>query len=289
MLLVEAAPAKVNLFLHVGALAVDGYHPVCSLMTFADLGDELRLADADTPGFSVDGPFAAGLEGEGNLVLKARDAVDLRLGGLPAFHLALTKSLPVASGVGGGSADAAAALRLLRRRLKPDWPDSVWAALALDLGSDVPACLDSRPCLAEGRGERLSAPPAFRPLNVVLVNPGVAVSTGRVFAEFDARPAPGDLEAEGGPASADFDDVITWLGRQRNDLEAPAVALAPVIARTLETLRAAPETALARLSGSGATCFALCRTAAAAAALAGRLQNDRPDWWVRAGRLSGAP
>lgn len=289
MLLVEAAPAKVNLFLHVGRLGADGYHPICSLMTFADLGDELRLESAAGPEFELDGPFARSLEGEGNLVLKARDAVAARLGGLPSFRLSLSKSLPVASGLGGGSADAAAALRLLRRRLQPDWPEAAWADLALALGSDVPACLGSRPCLAEGRGERLSSPPKFPGLDAVLVNPGVAVSTGRVFADFDTRPAQGDLTPEGAPASAAFEDVVAWLNRQRNDLEVPAAALAPEIAGTLAMLRAAPESALARLSGSGATCFALCRTAGEAVALAGRLRADRPDWWVRPCRLAGAP
>jgi 4-diphosphocytidyl-2-C-methyl-D-erythritol kinase len=286
--LVEAAPAKVNLFLHVGAAQPDGYHPICSLMVFADVGDELSLEDAESPSFEMTGPFAAGLAGEGdNLVTRAMDRLLSHWRFRPPpLRLVLDKRLPVASGLGGGSADAAAALRLLARRFNLDMPEETWTELALGLGADVPACLRSRAAWAEGRGERLSPPPTFPAIPAVLVNPGVAVATGQVFSAFNQEPTTGPLTPTA-PSFANLTDLYGWLAGQRNDLQTPAKALAPAIGQVLRALGAAPECRLARMSGSGASCFALCDDAASASALAGRLSADHPNWWVQATTLGG--
>lgn len=284
------APAKVNLYLHVGPPGADGFHPLDSLMVFADVGDEVSLVSGGTRALSLTGPFAAGLGSGDNLVLQAARGLALKLGRKePPPALMLDKRLPVAAGLGGGSADAAAALRLLNEV----WGGSLSAEdleiLAADLGSDVPACVRSRPVTATGRGEVLAAAPDLPGLPAVLVNPGVACPTGAVYRAFDAAGRFGDLSPPSGPApNSGTAGVAGWLSGLRNDLEAPAITVAPVIATVLERLRATPETLLARLSGSGATCFALCRDAPAAARLAEVLTDEHPDWWVRASRL-GAP
>jgi 4-diphosphocytidyl-2-C-methyl-D-erythritol kinase len=283
------APAKINLFLHVGPADADGYHPLCSWMSFADIGDRLVYEPADGRSLTVEGPFAGELAGTAaadNLVMRAADRL-LGADG-PGFRLTLYKALPVASGLGGGSSDAGAALRLLRQALALPADDAALEAAAASIGADGPACLWGRPVLAEGRGERLSPAPAAPVLDAVLVNPGVACPTGAVYRAYDAGP----------PASADrpilsgrFEEVgavAEALVACRNDLEVPAAALQPQIGRTLALLREAPEALLARLSGSGATCFALCADAKAAERLAGEVAAAEPRWWVRACRL-GAP
>jgi 4-diphosphocytidyl-2-C-methyl-D-erythritol kinase len=281
------APAKVNLFLHVGPPRPDGFHPLCSLMAFADLGDRLRL-EPGAPGFAVEGPFAADLEplapGD-NLVARALAAVT---GGRPLpGRLVLEKRLPVASGLGGGSADAGAALRLARRALALDLDDAALEAAALSLGSDGPACLWGRPVVAEGRGEKLSPALGLPLVHAVLANPRVACPTGAVYRAYDAGPR----QAADRPAlPARFEDVAAlaaFLGVCRNDLEPPAAALVPAVAETLARLRARPEALIARLSGSGATCFALCADEAAARGLAATLAAERPDWWIVPCRLGG--
>ncbi len=285
----EAAPAKVNLFLHVGPTGSDGYHPIASLMVFADFGDEVAVAEPGAD-FTVSGPFAGPLEREGdNLILRALDAWRAAGGGVGAIALHLEKRLPVAAGLGGGSADAAAALRLLSRRDEPQPSSASLAALALSLGADVPACLAGRACIAEGRGEQLSAPPAFPDLAAVLVNPGVGVSTAAVFRRFDARAAASGLLRPASPERFEHaSELFAWLARQRNDLEAPAMEIAPVVAETLARLGDAQECRLARMSGSGATCFALVDDTAAAERLAMRLKSARPGWWVQPCRLRGS-
>jgi len=287
------APAKVNLFLHVGPLRSDGFHPVCSLMVFADVGDRLRFAPGGPPGLDVEGPFAAALAGYDpgdNLVMRAASALAERVGlpGVPG-RLTLDKQLPVASGLGGGSSDAGAALRVLRTPVAPGLSDPELEAIAAALGSDGPACLWARPALGEGRGERLSPAPALPPLWAVLANPQVPSPTGAVYRAFDAAPAgPGADRPPLPPAFDDAAEVAAFVAACRNDLEPPAASLVPAIAATLARLRAEPETLIARLSGSGATCFSLCAHRAAAERLAGRLAAAEPGWWVRACRL-GAP
>jgi 4-diphosphocytidyl-2-C-methyl-D-erythritol kinase len=290
MIRTALAPAKVNLFLHVGPPGADGRHPLCSLMVFADIGDEVRLGEADSLGLSIDGPFATGLSaGPDNLVLRAAHALLARARGPQTpFALALTKALPVAAGLGGGSSDAGAALRLMREVLSPRLDDAVLEAVAGELGSDGPACLFGRPVWVEGTGERLSPAPALPPLHAVLVNPRSPSSTGAVYAAFDAAGARPVVDAPQSPAAFETaEECAAWLGGLRNDLAAPAISLNPAIGDVLETLAEEPESLLARVSGSGATCFSLCAGDIEAEGLAERLERMRPDWWVRRCRLGG--
>ena len=286
------APAKVNLFLHVGPLGDDGYHPICSLVTFADKGDRVRLRVGADEGFFIEGPFADQLsQGGDNLVIRARDLCLRGCPGTPPnLHLTLDKRLPVASGLGGGSSDAAATLVLMRQALRLDWlgGDDALPRLALTLGSDVPMCLDPAPALASARGEMLDLPPAFPDLDAVLVNPGAPVSTGAVFRAFDSLDLHRSAEAPPLPEAMESPAALCeFLGTTRNDLEAPAISLQPAIAETLAVLRGRPETLFARMSGSGATCFALCADERDRDVLALALRALNPGWWVEPCRLAG--
>ena len=274
------APAKINLFLHVGATASDGYHPLTSWMMFADVGDTLRLAPSAAMAFEITGTFGEGLPADDcNLVVRARDQLLAQaMRPVAPFRLTLGKELPVASGLGGGSSDAAAALRLVGKAIGASPDDQV--ELARGLGSDVPACLYAQSVMARGRGEILSAAPQTPPLPAVLVNPGVAVSTAAIFKAFDAG-EPGDL-LDGDPPRR-FDSVeatVAFLSERRNDLQAPAVALEPVIGEALAVLGAEPDALLTRMTGSGATVFALCADRQAASRLAAKIVALRPRWWV---------
>ncbi len=284
------APAKVNLFLHVGPLAADGFHPLSSLMVFADVGDVVAARPAPTLGLTLEGPFAAGLTaGTDNLVLRAARALLTRAGRADApIDLVLTKNLPLAAGVGGGSSDAGAALLLLREVLELDINDEALEAVAGELGADGPACLHARPVIAEGRGERLSVAPLLPPLDAVLVNPGVESPTGAVYRAFDAASGVKSADRPALPERFETaEQAAAFFARCRNDLEAPAVALNPIIGEALATLSVQPETRLARVSGSGATCFALCASVQEAETLAERLQSMRPGWWIKSCRLGG--
>ena len=247
----------------------DGYHELETLFAFVKHGDEVRL-DGYGDGFAVEGPFAAGLAGEGdNLVTRARDAFGAAFGVTTPGRITLDKKLPVASGLGGGSADAAATLRLLARREGVAIDDPRLFEVADGLGSDVPACLLGGTAIGTGRGERL-APIAGAPgVPVLLVNPGVAVSTAAVFKRWDG--------VDRGALSSG--DALSAARVGRNDLEAPARALAPVVDAVLARLFDAPGVALARMSGSGATCFALFDTVAARAAAARDIGEAEPGWW----------
>jgi len=283
------APAKVNLFLHVGAPGADGFHPLVSLMTFADLGDRLTAVPAPGLALSIEGAFAAGLSaGEDNLVMRAARALVAHAGLADApWRLVLDKQLPVASGLGGGSADAGAALRLLDRVMALRTPEAVLETLAAGLGADGAACLRARPLIAEGRGERLSPAPSWPVLPCVLVNPGAASSTPAVYAALDRGGRFGDLAR---PVLGDADDpraVAAMLAPLRNDLQAPAILLEAAIGEALAALDAEAETLLARVSGSGGSCFALCADTADAARLAARLSRAHPGWWVRPCQLGG--
>jgi 4-diphosphocytidyl-2-C-methyl-D-erythritol kinase len=287
----RGAPAKVNLFLHVGPLGADGYHPLCSLVTFADVGDVLRLRQAPAMGFEIEGPFGAELEpGAENLVVRARDAALAGHPGPPPFQLVLDKRLPIAAGLGGGSADAAATLRLIGEALgwRAGGGEAGLMRIAAGLGADVPMCLAGRPTVAEGRGDILWPAPAFPELDAVLVNPLRPSPTGAVYRAYDVAGAPGRSAAPDWPASlATARAVAGFLADCRNDLEAPAIALQPAIAEVLTALRAAPETLIARMSGSGATCFALCVDPAAARRLGSNIAAAHPGWWVQRCRLAG--
>ncbi len=286
------APAKVNLFLHVGPVSADGYHPVCSLMVFADVGDVVRLRDAPAMAFGLEGPFAAVLADDAdNLVIRARDRLVAGVARPPApFELVLDKRLPIAAGLGGGSADAAAALALIVARLASDPGQGIdpgrVAEIARGLGADVTACLESRSVVGRGRGDDVSPAPPMPVLHAVLVNPLVPSPTGAVYRGFDALPpGPGADEPDLSRGFRSASEVVAWLETTRNDLEAPALTVQPRIADVLAALRAAPETLFARMSGSGATCFALAADSAAAAALAADLAASHPGWWVAACRF----
>lgn len=284
------APAKINLFLHVGAPAADGYHPLCSLMVFADIGDRLTVHDADALSFHIQGPFAGALVAEpDNLVMRATRALLAKARGpQPPIGLSLEKMLPVAAGLGGGSSDAGAALRLVREALGLAVTDEALEAIAATLGADGAACLWGRPVLAEGRGERLSLAPGLPAIEAVLVNPRVAVSTPAVYGAFDAAGQFGDVAPPWLPdAFESVEEVAAWARTTRNDLEAPAVSLAPQVGDVLATLADERETLLARMSGSGATCFALCASDIEADALADRVAQMQPRWWVKRCRLGG--
>lgn len=273
----EAAPAKVNLALHVRERRADGYHELDSIFAFTAFGDTLSAEPADGLSLDIDGDWAGAIEGEAdNLVLRAaralRDAAGVRAGAA----IRLTKRIPVAAGVGGGSADAAAALRLLNRLWGLDWTLDRLSELGEGLGSDVPACVHSRTLRAKGRGERMALlGDGLSGCPILLINPRVAVPTGPVFAGWD-RIDRGAL-ADGDPLAA--------ARAGRNDLQPSAVRLAPVIDTVLAALAARPAAMLSRMSGSGATCFALYADAAACAADAAELAAAHPGWWVQATRL----
>ena len=276
----EAAPAKVNLFLHVGDRRADGFHPLQSLAVFTGAGDGLRAEAAPQLSLAMDGPFAAGLSGEGdNLVLRAARALAAEAGTLAVAKLTLTKNLPVASGIGGGSADAAAALRALKALWRIEMTEAALMDIAAGLGSDVPVCVPSKAAYMEGRGEVLT-PVAVPRLPMLLVNPGVAVPTRDVFAALQSRKGVGmDLPRAG---FADAKALLHFLQETRNDLEESARRIQPVIGAVLAALAAQPEALLARMSGSGATCFALFPDDAACAHAAQAVKAARPGWWVAA-------
>ena len=289
-MLTAFAPAKVNLFLHVGKVQADNYHPICSLIAFADVGDRLSLAPADHPEFVIDGEFASGLDPDGdNLVVAAWRALMAKARGpQPPCRLILIKALPIAAGLGGGSSDAGAALRLLRDGLGIGVDDEALQEIAASLGADGAACFKARPVLAQGRGERLSPAPGLPPIDAVLVNPRVSCSTAAVYGAFDDARCGGDISLPPFPDAFDgVQELAAILSYCRNDLEAPAITVAPVIAEVLDVLRSERETLLARVSGSGATCFALTASEIEAEGLVDTLSRLRPQWWVRRCRLGG--
>ena len=284
--LVESAPAKVNLTLRVLGRRADGYHDIESLVAFADVGDRLALTPGDALMLTVVGPGAAltGAEAD-NLVTKAARALAARVPALRAGAFRLEKNLPVAAGLGGGSADAAAALRLLAQANKLAADDPCLHDAARATGADVPVCLDPRPRVMRGIGEILSAPLPLPRLHALLVNPGVAVPTKLVFSGWrpSANPARAlDTTADfaASPKIQNEEQLLDWLASEANDLEAPAIALEPAIAEVLASLRAAAGCRLARMSGSGATCFALFSSLKETASAGKKLRAQFPDWWI---------
>jgi 4-diphosphocytidyl-2-C-methyl-D-erythritol kinase len=281
----EAAPAKVNLTLRVLGRRADGYHEIDSLVAFAGVGDALTFTPGPALALAVTGPTApaAGAVAD-NLVLKAARALAGELEGLGLGRFSLSKRLPVAAGLGGGSADAAAALRLLARanRIALDDPRLQRAARAT--GADVPVCLDPRPRRMRGIGDILSDPLTLPRLPAVLVNPGVAVATRDVFAALQLAPGGTPPSAGGALAAAALLDEIA---NGRNDLEAPAIELEPAIADVLAVLRGLAGCRLGRMSGSGATCFGLFDSTHSARSAARELRVGYPEWWVRATVLAG--
>ena len=275
--LVEKASAKINLTLRVIGRRADGYHELESLVVFADLADTLTLRTSQD-GLEITGPFASKTgSAVDNLVCKAVAAVRGRIAGVKAGHFRLEKNVPVAAGLGGGSADAAAALRLIARTngLALDDPRLFLAARAV--GADVPVCLDPRPRVMRGIGELLSGPIDLPKLPAVLVNPGVPLATRDVFEKFKSGERGSDIAI----VPHEIDSLIEFLERHGNDLTSAATACEPVIAEVLTALRALPGVKLARMSGSGATCFALFGSRGEAAAASQQLVKEHKNWWVQ--------
>ncbi len=283
------APAKINLTLHITGQRADGYHELDSLVTFAPVGDTLLLSPAGVSSLTVEGPEAAGVPADmDNLALRA---AMITLGADGAAAITLDKRLPASSGIGGGSSDAAAAIRAALLLLDADLQDLLARGDATQfdrfrpvkaLGADVPMCLWPRPLRARGIGEELSLL-RLPPLPAVLVNPRVAVSTPEVFRALTSRdnpPMPDPL-----PEFADAAALIAWLATQRNDMEAAARGIAPQIGAVLETLATTEGCGLARMSGSGATCFGLFEDVEAAQVAAAQIGRDNPQWWVAGGVL----
>ncbi len=280
----ERAPAKLNLYLHVVGRRDDGYHLLDSLVAFADIGDEVTAAPATDLSLRISGPFAAALMGEAgeNLVHRAARLLAARLRRQPRAALTLEKRLPVASGIGGGSSDAAAALRALLALWKAALPEAALDEVASALGADVPVCLAPRASYLGGIGERVEPAPALPPLALVLVNPGVALPTAGVYAR---RSGDFSEPARFHEAPRDAADLAALLGARRNDLADAAQEMVPAIADVLAALAATPGALLARMSGSGATSFALYAEARDAEAAAQALAAANPGWWVKAGNL----
>lgn len=267
------APAKINLALHVTGRRADGYHLLDMLVAFADVGDDLTIAPADTAQLHVLGPESAGLTGGANIITKVAQDFAAR-----PYAITLHKNLPIASGIGGGSADAAAAFRGIAAL-----QGGADAARLIQIGADVPMCLASQPARVRGIGEDILPLPQMARLHAVLVNPRVPLSTPSVFNAL--------IQKENAPI-ADLPDrlddpavLLDWLAWQRNDLQAPAIGIAPQIGNALAALKGA---VLARMSGSGASCFGIYNSAAAARAAADEIRRDHPDWWC-APTILGAP
>ncbi|HVY50770.1 MAG TPA: 4-(cytidine 5'-diphospho)-2-C-methyl-D-erythritol kinase [Devosia sp.] len=285
----EAAPAKINLALHVTGRRADGYHALEMLVAFADVCDEIEAVPARKDSLSISGPFAPALgSSEGNLVLKALAAFRTRWpGALPeGLALRLRKNLPVAAGLGGGSADAAAALRLFSAMGEGEFAFAELLKIALGLGADVPMCLYSRPAEVRGLGEIVAPLKSFPKCHVVLVNPLVPVATAEVFRRLERRENP-RLPPLGDPLTRPA-QLGLWLSETRNDLEAPAIALVPAIGVLKARLAAIEGCILARMSGSGATVFGLFGSAARAHQAAHDLRTQWPDYWVAAAPLMAA-
>ena len=278
--LVARAPAKVNLTLRVAGRRGDGLHELDSLVVFSNITDELSLDSLRPRGLELHGPRRADCgPASDNLVLKAAGALAARVFDLTIGHFTLIKRIPVAAGLGGGSADAAAALRLLAEANGISLEDPRVQDAARTTGADVPVCLDPKPRIMRGAGETLSDPLKLPPLAAVLVNPGVALPTGDVFAAYAASgvaqpPAAGPLLFN------TRDELLACLRTQPNDLETPAILLRPAIGDVMSTLGNLDSCRLARMSGSGATCFGLFDDDEAASAAAQRLRISHPDGWI---------
>jgi 4-diphosphocytidyl-2-C-methyl-D-erythritol kinase len=281
----RAAPAKINLYLHVVGRRADGYHLLDSLVAFAAVHDTVVAAKAGALSLAIEGPFAAALSGEAdNLVLRAARALADIAGVRPWAALTLVKRLPVASGIGGGSSDAAATLLAASELWRITHKPGALAKLALTLGADVPVCLAGKAAQMGGIGERIDAAPALPRVPLVLVNPLVPLPTPAVFtARRGAFSKPAPLEG----APRDARDLAEALKARRNDLADAAAGLVPAIKTIVEALAAQPGCLLSRMSGSGATCFALFARAADAQAAAEALRASKPGWWVEASELVG--
>lgn len=283
----EFARAKINLTLRVLGRRADGYHELESLVVFADIGDRVSLVPGGTSALEVSGPFAAAIAGQ-NLIDQAVAAVKARWGEARVGRIELVKELPVAAGIGGGSADAAATLRLLRAANGDIGSDEDWHEIALSLGSDVPVCFLSRAAILRGRGEHVAPLTRFPALHAVIVNPRVPLSTAQVFAALKAPPLDDGYRSSPQPLPAcqSLASLSKYMSENLNDLEPAARRLCPVIDAVLGALTMCKGVLASRMSGSGPTCFALFATAEDAAAAAARLTAAEPRWWVAAAAIS---
>lgn len=279
------APAKINLDLHITARLDSGYHILDSLVAFADISDEIQLSPAVDFSFEIDGPFAAPLQSNSaeNLVVKAAQELAKHTGQALNFHLKLIKNLPVSAGIGGGSSDAAAVIRALMKLWELKAKDiPTLQEMLLELGADVPACFYGAPVHMSGIGEILEPAPALPETHIILVNPLIPCPTAGVFRGLKgpSSEAPPPL-----PEFESFDHFIECLSRRRNDLQDAAMTIVPQISEILRALLDSRGCALARMSGSGATCFGLFKSAEDAAQAAHTLQNKTPAFWIRQGLL----
>ena len=287
------APAKVNLFLHVTGRRADGYHRLESLFAFADIGDKISLVPASSTSFAVTGPYAealakAGSEAHGNLVVKALEGLRELLGGANlAAAITLEKNLPLSSGLGGGSSDAAAALKALQIVWGVEAEEGKLYELALKLGADVPACLLGEACLVSGIGDEVKPVSDFLELACVLVNPNLPLATPAVFKAFAAREFPFTPPLFWGGAG--LGNIWELMARTKNDLQGSACGILPEVGKVLMALERVPGAKLARMSGSGATCFALFENADGAESAARTIAKAEPGWWVKAAILRRRP
>jgi 4-diphosphocytidyl-2-C-methyl-D-erythritol kinase len=280
--LLEKAPAKINLTLRVLGRRADGYHELESLVAFADVADTLTLEPDTKDTLEITGPFAADSGAiPDNLVLKALAAARICIGAVKAGRFSLEKNIPVAAGLGGGSADAAATLRLIAGANQIALDDARIMSAAQAVGADVPVCVASRPRIMRGVGELLSDPVDLPPLAGVLVNPRVPLSTRDVFGKFVGAQGGNDL----GDLTRGLGSLIDFLKLHDNDLTPAARACSPVVGEVLQALEILPGARLVRMSGSGPTCFALFSTPSEAATAAQKLARERKDWWVQAATI----
>lgn len=284
-MLTQIAPAKINLFLHVTGRRADGYHLLDSLVVFASIADRLTVATNDELTLEVFGPTAemAGPPDE-NLVLRAAKVLRNVTGTRAGARMSLEKQIPAGAGLGGGSSDAATALRLLNAYWRCGLDDDQLSAIGLELGADIPVCLRRRPTRMRGIGEELEDIGEFPDVPVVLIHPGGQLATKDVFARLNHRFGKADSPAP--KRIRDLDTLVTWLAKTRNDLEAPAIELRPDIAAAIDAIRSQKDCIMARMSGSGAASFGLFLSPSAAQHASERLQEYHPNWWIRHGFIT---
>ncbi len=283
------APAKINLYLHITGRRDDGYHLLDSLVVFADIGDEIEIEESDRLKLSVTGEFAAGLADDDNLVLKAARILAEKAATQPDIHIKLKKNIPVGAGLGGGSADAAAVIKLLNNFWQLNLSDAEMNSIGLELGADIPVCLYGRSAYMSGIGEIIE-PAQITPLYLVLVNPDIHISTKEIFEMgFDFTKSPNNFSSHSAVSKASEqnpEQFIENLSATRNDLTRNALKQAPQIGDILEELQGYEGCRLARMSGSGSTCFGLFTSRKSAESTAYQLQTHHPDWWIKALRVT---
>ena len=283
----ERARAKINLYLHVGGRRADGYHALQSLVCFTDAGDDLEFEHASDLRLELDGPFGSELDAnDNNLVLRAAHALARTAGISSGAHIRLSKALPVASGIGGGSADAAATLRGLSRLWELSLEPIQLERIALELGSDVPVCLLSKPAQMSGRGEHVDKVEGLPQLPMLLVNPRIAVSTASVFRHLGRSEDDTPPDALTWPGSLTAQDLVEWLKGARNDMQDAACNIAPEIGEVLGLLEHTGAL-ISRMCGSGATCYGIFGEVASCERAAQTIASAQPKWWVCPTRIAG--